>query len=83
MGTAEDGDDLPEDHVDEEGGDSSNLYDGIKSNRAGGVGIGVDFSGGKEGLWQEVKLETVECEVPVRVWPGNTAFKPVDVVFDV
>ncbi|KAJ3893392.1 Rgp1-domain-containing protein [Lentinula edodes] len=33
--------------------------------------------------WQEVKLETVECEVPVSVWPGNTAFKPVDVVFDV
>ncbi|KAJ3996375.1 Rgp1-domain-containing protein [Lentinula boryana] len=58
-------------------------YDGIKPNRAGGVGVGVNFGGGMEAKWQEVKLETVECEVPVRVWPGNTAFKPVDVVFDV
>ncbi|KAJ3982973.1 Rgp1-domain-containing protein [Lentinula detonsa] len=58
-------------------------YDGIKPNRAGGVGVGVNFGGGMEARWQEVKLETVECEVPVRVWPGNTAFKPVDVVFDV
>lgn len=31
----------------------------------------------------DVRLETVECEVPVRVWPGNTAFKAADVVFDV
>ncbi|KAF5385589.1 hypothetical protein D9757_006750 [Collybiopsis confluens] len=61
----------------------STKYDGIKPDHAGGVGIGVDFSGGKETRWQSVKLETVECEVPVRVWPGNTAFRPVDVVFDV
>lgn len=32
---------------------------------------------------REAMLETVECEVPVRVWPGNTAFKAADVVFDV
>lgn len=31
----------------------------------------------------DVRLETVEAEVPVRVWPGNTAFKASDVVFDV
>ncbi|KAJ3918996.1 Rgp1-domain-containing protein [Lentinula edodes] len=60
-----------------------NSYDGIKPNRAGGVGTGVNFGGGREVSWQEIKLETVECEVPVSVWPGNTAFKPVDVVFDV
>ncbi|KAF6751399.1 Rgp1-domain-containing protein [Ephemerocybe angulata] len=57
-------------------------YDGIKPNLAGGVGQGVDFGGGEEG-WRNVKLEMVECEVPVRVWPGNTAFKAMDVVFEV
>ncbi|KIK65894.1 hypothetical protein GYMLUDRAFT_70155 [Collybiopsis luxurians FD-317 M1] len=61
----------------------STMYDGIKPNRAGGVGVGVNFGGGREARWRSVKLETVECEVPVRVWPGNTAFRPVDVVFDV
>jgi len=33
--------------------------------------------------WVAVKTETVECEVPIRVWPGNTAFKAADVVFEV
>ncbi|KAI5997709.1 Rgp1-domain-containing protein [Pisolithus marmoratus] len=33
--------------------------------------------------WKEVKVETVECEVPIRVWPGNTAFNAMEVVFDV
>ena len=33
--------------------------------------------------WSAVKAETVECEVPIRVWPGNTAFKASDVVFNV
>ncbi|KAF5355720.1 hypothetical protein D9756_004398 [Leucocoprinus leucothites] len=69
-------------------------YDGIKPDLAGGVGVGVDFAndgGGEEGQgqgqgqvqWKEVKLETVECEVPIKVWPGNTAFRAVDVIFDV
>ncbi|KII86306.1 hypothetical protein PLICRDRAFT_56036 [Plicaturopsis crispa FD-325 SS-3] len=43
---------------------------------------GVDYGGGEEG-WRNVKVETVECEVPIKVWPGNTAFKAMDVVFDV
>ncbi|TFK71687.1 Rgp1-domain-containing protein [Pluteus cervinus] len=64
-------------HEEEDGG-----YDGIKPDLGGGVGVGVDFSGGEEG-WNDVKLETVECEVPIKVWPGNTAFKAVDVVFEV
>jgi len=33
--------------------------------------------------WSPVKVETVECEVPIKVWPGNTAFKASDVVFNV
>lgn len=33
--------------------------------------------------WSTVKVETVECEVPIKVWPGNTAFKASDVVFSV
>jgi hypothetical protein len=41
-----------------------------------------DFGGGDEG-WKNIKVETVECEVPIQVWPGNTAFKATDVVFDV
>ncbi|KAF8907707.1 Rgp1-domain-containing protein [Gymnopilus junonius] len=57
-------------------------YDGIIPDLAGGVGIGVDYAGGEDG-WRDVKLETVECEVPVKVYPGNTAFKALDVVFDV
>ncbi|KAH7923767.1 Rgp1-domain-containing protein [Leucogyrophana mollusca] len=39
--------------------------------------------GDGEDEWKEVKVETVECEVPINVWPGNTAFKAMDVVFDV
>ncbi|THH12849.1 hypothetical protein EW146_g7308 [Bondarzewia mesenterica] len=42
----------------------------------------VDLGAGEEG-WREVVVETVECEVPVKVWPGNTAFRAMDVVFDV
>lgn len=42
----------------------------------------VDPRAGEEG-WREVAVETVECEVPVTVWPGNTAFRPENVVFDV
>ena len=42
----------------------------------------VDLGAGEEG-WREVAVETVECEVPVTVWPGNTAFRPENVVFDV
>ncbi|KAI0825254.1 Rgp1-domain-containing protein [Trametes gibbosa] len=38
---------------------------------------------GPEEAWRDVKVEMVECEVPVRVWPGNTAFKATDIVFDV
>jgi len=33
--------------------------------------------------WSGMKVETVECEVPIKVWPGNTAFKASDVVFNV
>lgn len=36
-----------------------------------------------EGDWREVQVEVVECEVPVVVWPGSTAFSTQDVVFDV
>lgn len=41
-----------------------------------------DESEGEE-EWSMVKVETVECEVPIKVWPGNTAFKASDVVFNV
>lgn len=38
---------------------------------------------GTEEDWREVRLEMVECEVPLRVWAGNTAFKAGEVVFEV
>lgn len=38
---------------------------------------------GSEEEWGDVRVETVECEVPINVWPGNTAFKAMEVVFDV
>jgi hypothetical protein len=50
---------------------------------ADGGGGGVDGLGAGEEEWREIAVETVECEVPVMVWPGNTAFRPEDVVFDV
>lgn len=42
----------------------------------------VDVGGGEHG-WSELRVETVECEVPIGIWPGNTAFKPMEVVFSV
>lgn len=44
---------------------------------------GEDGGVGPEEAWRDVKVEMVECEVPVKVWPGNTAFKATEVVFDV
>ncbi|KAF8638674.1 hypothetical protein AX17_002019 [Amanita inopinata Kibby_2008] len=70
-----DGDELFGDVEDEE------EYDGIKADPAGGVGRGVNYGGGEEG-WTEIGIEMVECEVPIRVWPGNTAFKAAEVVFE-
>ncbi|OAX37755.1 Rgp1-domain-containing protein [Rhizopogon vinicolor AM-OR11-026] len=43
----------------------------------------ADAEGDKEDDWRELQVEVVECEVPVVVWPGSTAFSAVDVVFDV
>ncbi|ESK82104.1 retrograde golgi transport protein rgp1-like protein [Moniliophthora roreri MCA 2997] len=79
-----DGDEDPEGYEDTRRGEGDeDGYDGIKPDPMGGVGSGVDYAGGREDEWEEVKIETVECEVPIRVWPGNTAFRPMDVVFDV
>ncbi|KAH7104289.1 Rgp1-domain-containing protein [Auriculariales sp. MPI-PUGE-AT-0066] len=47
-----------------------------------GVGV-VNTLASQRGMGNEWRMETVECEVPVRVWPGNTAFRPADVIFDV
>jgi hypothetical protein len=32
------------------------------------------IEGGKQVAWEEMKIETVECEVPIKVLAGNTAF---------
>jgi hypothetical protein len=44
---------------------------------------GEGDEGEAEEEWTAVKVETVECEVPIKVWPGNTAFRASDVVFGV
>ncbi|KAJ7874672.1 Rgp1-domain-containing protein [Mycena olivaceomarginata] len=79
-----DGDDFDEEGLDGEGATEEDVYgyDGVKSDPAGGVGVGVRYGGREEG-WSEVRAEMVECLVPVRVWAGNTAFRAGDVVFDV
>jgi hypothetical protein len=30
--------------------------------------------GGKQVAWEEMKVETIECQVPIKVLAGNTAF---------
>ncbi|KAJ7251760.1 Rgp1-domain-containing protein [Mycena haematopus] len=80
-----DGDDFDESEGVEDGAAAEEDvygYDGVKSDLGGGVGVGVRY-GGKEEGWSEVKVEMVECVVPVRVWAGNTAFRAGDVVFNV
>ncbi|KAF7974927.1 hypothetical protein HWV62_10965 [Athelia sp. TMB] len=57
--------------------EADGLWDGEDAD-----GQPVDFGGGRGG-WRPVRVETVECEVPIKVRPGNTAFKAMEVVFDV
>ena len=66
-----------EDEDDDKAQEGDNMWDGD-----GEEEDQRDFGGGDEG-WKRIKLETVECEVPIKVWPGNTAFKAMDVIFDV
>lgn len=35
------------------------------------------------GEWAEMSVETVECLVPIRIFAGNTAFRAMEVMFDV
>lgn len=70
-----DGDEEPDDEDDY---DEFDAYGhGVAVDESGEVDIG----GGEKG-WEELRVETVECEVPIRVWPGNTAFKPLEVTFE-
>ncbi|KAF8306817.1 Rgp1-domain-containing protein [Clavulina sp. PMI_390] len=32
--------------------------------------------------WDQLEVQTVECQVPVAVWPGATVFRPRESVFD-
>lgn len=55
---------------------------GVADDEEGDGETAKDYGGGNDG-WRELRVETVECEVPINVWPGNTAFKAVDVVFTI
>jgi hypothetical protein len=67
-----------------EGGGGAHDSDGVLTDdEEDDEDAGGDDLGAGEEEWREIAVETVECEVPVMVWPGNTAFRPEDVVFDV
>jgi RAB6A-GEF complex partner protein 2 len=36
----------------------------------------------REDEWQAMGLDTVECEVPIKVWPSATLFRPLECHFD-
>lgn len=46
-----------------------------------GGGVEADEDPEQE-AWTSVGVQTVECEVPVSVWPGATAFRPRESVFE-
>ena len=59
-------------------------FAGVGSERyQGGDELDEGDERGVDEEWSTIKVETVECEVPIKVWPGNTAFKASDVVFNV
>lgn len=77
LGSGEGEDDEDEDG--EEGG----TWEGDEEGEGDGDGDEQrDYGGGRRG-WRTIGVETVECEVGIKVWPGNTAFKAMEVVFDV
>ncbi|KAH8101380.1 Rgp1-domain-containing protein [Cristinia sonorae] len=58
--------------------------EGISDDEDDATGEGQELEvWGSEEDWRGVRVEMVECEVPIKVWPGNTAYKAGDVVFDV
>jgi len=48
----------------------------------GEVGDDEERRGGGVGGWVPVEVQTVECEVPVSIWPGATAFRPRESIFE-
>ena len=58
-------------------------HDGDEADGSDADGDDVEASVGGEEEWRALAVEMVECEVPVKVWPGNTAFKATDVVLEV
>ena len=78
-----DGDEAPPES-DSESALNPNSQSSLDKAYARDMDLGADErEGNEEEGWAELRAETVECEVPVRVWPGNTAFRPMEVVFDV
>ncbi|KAG8952574.1 hypothetical protein FRC03_012068 [Tulasnella sp. 419] len=50
----------------------------LRSWLGGGEEVAMD-----KDRWQELGSETVECEVGIVVWPGNTLYRPVQCEFEV
>ncbi|TFK47962.1 Rgp1-domain-containing protein, partial [Heliocybe sulcata] len=62
-------------------GEGTDYHDGDEDAEEDAASVD-EKDGVPDDRWQELKVETVECEVPIKVWPGNTAFKAMEVVFD-
>ncbi|EJT98979.1 Rgp1-domain-containing protein [Dacryopinax primogenitus] len=54
---------------------------GSWNSSAGSPSSGGEARNGGSVDWQEVKAETVECDIPLAIWPGNTLFRPVETIF--
>lgn len=74
-GTYHDADDVDEDDEWVDGGRE-------KKQSKKGDNVEEDEDGSEE-EWVQMNAETVECLIPVLVYPGNTAYRPVEVVFEV
>jgi RAB6A-GEF complex partner protein 2 len=78
--------DIPSTTIGEDDGDASKEEDDDGSSRwkgKGREGLLEPDGLGDEDEWRKMKLERVECEIPIEVWPGNTAFRPAEVVFEI
>lgn len=62
----------------EEHEDANGVVGRSSANDVRGAGLGR----GSRSQWKPLEVHTVECEVPVSVWPGATAFRPRESVFE-
>lgn len=62
---------------------NSNSNSNSESEGGGGEGVGKSRRKQKQIGWLQMKVETVECEIPIKVLSGNTAFLVRPLVYTV